>query len=60
MIAEPPFDDGTTHVRRTWPERLVGAAVVERGAAGFVRGTALTTVLAGLVAVDVRAETRKK
>ena len=60
MIAAPPFDDGAIHVRRTWPERLVGAAVVERGAEGFARGTALTMVLAGLVAVDVLAETRKK
>ena len=60
MIAAPPFDDGATHVRRTWPDRLVGAAVVERGAEGFVRGMVLTMVLDGPVAFDVLAETRKK
>ena len=55
MIAAPPFDDGAAHVRRTWPETLFGAAVVERGAEGLVRGMALTIVLDGPVAVDVLA-----
>ena len=59
MIAEPPFDDGAAHVRRTWPDRLVGAAASERGAVGLVRGMALTMLLDGPVAVDVLAKTRK-
>ncbi len=55
MTADPPFDTGATHVRRTWPDTFVGVAAGERGADGTVRGMALTTLLDGLVARAVRA-----
>ena len=48
MIADPPFDNGATHVRRIWPDKFVGAAAGERGADGTVRGIALTVALAAL------------
>ena len=38
MIAAPPFDNGTVQVRRIWPDRFVGAAANDRGAAGAVGG----------------------
>ena len=59
MTAEPPFDVGAIQVRRTWPDRFVGAAVSERGAVGTVTGTALATLLAGLLPAALWAKTRK-
>ncbi len=59
MTADPPFDTGATHVRRTWPDTFVGVAAGERGAEGTVRGIALTMALAALLPAAFLANTRK-
>ncbi len=59
MTADPPFEVGTTHVRRTWPDRFVGAAVSERGADGTPWGAAVATLLDGPGPASLTACTRK-
>ena len=49
MTADPPFEVGASQVRRTWPDTFVGAAASDRGAVGTGTGTALATLLVGLL-----------